>query len=246
VLAARLQSYRFRRKLLWLGLSAVAIGVATTVSIVFWNTGPLRTERFSGGAAQVYTAPAESRLTAADQRAIMAIAKQFVATAVTRDDPGSAFELAGPSLRTGTTRAGWETGEIPVVPFPVDTARWRVDYSVENEVGLEVYAWPEPDAGLRPTLFLMSLVAVGSGEGRHWLVESWVPRGGRPDVLRQRVSNQTPLQAALAEQNQSRVSRSMSAAWLLALPAALVGMLVAVPAWVILRNRRFARRAARS
>lgn len=244
-MAGRLQSYRFRRRLLWAGLSVVAVGVATAVSIVFWNTGPLRTERFSGGTAQIYTAPASAKLTPEEQREIVQIAKRFVATAVTRDDPASAFELAGPSLRNGTTKAGWATGEIPVVPFPVDSARWRVDYSVEGEVGLEVYAWPKPDAGLRPTLFLMSLVAVGRGDERHWLVDAWVPRGGRPDVMRQRVSGQTPLQAALAEQNQGRYSKSMSAAWLLALPAALAAILVAVPAWVILRNRRFARRAAR-
>jgi hypothetical protein len=243
--AGRLQSYRFRRRLMWAGLAAVAVGVATIVSVVFWNTGPLRTERFSGGSAQIYHAPRLTTLTAAEQREIVGVAKRFVATAVTRDDPGEAFELAGPSLRTGTTRAGWETGEIPVVPFPVDSARWRVEYSTEGEVGLEVYAWPKPDAGLRPTLFLMSLVAVGRGEGRHWLVESWVPRGGRPDVLRQRVSGQTPLQAALAESNQARYSKRMSAAWLLALPAVLLGALIALPAWVSLRNRRFARRAAR-
>jgi hypothetical protein len=242
----RLQSYRFRRRLLWVGLATVALGTATIVSIVFWNTGPLKTEKFSGGTAQIYSAPAVEKLTAEEQKEIVAIAKQFVATAVTRDDPGKGFELAGPSLRSGTTRATWETGEIPVVPFPVDTARWRVDYSIDGEVGLEVYAWPKPDAGLRPTLFMMSLVAVGSGEARHWLVESWVPRGGRPDVLRQRVSGQSPLQAALAESGQQRYSKSMSAAWLLALPALIVAMLVAVPTWIILRNRRFARRAARS
>jgi hypothetical protein len=244
--AGRLQSYRFRRRVLWAGMSAVAIGVAAAVSVVFWNTGPLRTERFSGGDAQLYTAPPSTKLTAQEQQEIVAIAKRFVETAVTRDDPGSAFELAGPSLRNGTTRAGWETGEIPVVPFPVDTARWRVDYSVEGEVGLEVYAWPKPNQGLRPTLFMMSMVAVGTGEGRHWLVDAWVPRGGRPDVLRQRVSNQSPLQAAIAEQNQGRYSSSMSADWLLVLPAVLVGLLVAVPVWLSLRNRRFARRAARS
>jgi len=243
--AGRLQSYRFRRRLLLLGLSAVAVGVAIGVSVAFWNTGPLRTERFSGGNAQIYTAPASAELTAAERREVVEVAKRFVATAVTRDDPAGAFELAGPSLRIGTTKAGWATGEIPVVPFPVDTARWRIDYSIENEVGLEVYAWPKPDAGLRPTLFLMSLVAVGRGGGRHWLVESWVPRGGRPDVLRQRISNRTPLQAALEEQRQPRSSSQMSAAWLLVLPAVLVGMLLAVPGWVILRNRRFARRAAR-
>ncbi len=89
------------------------------------------------------------------------------------------------------------------MPFPVDTARWRVDYSVEGEVGLEVYAWPKPNQGLRPTLFMMSMIAVGTGDDRHWLVDAWVPRGGRPDVLRQRVSGESPLQAAIAEQNRA-------------------------------------------
>ena len=65
-------------------------------------------------------------------------------------------------------------------------------------------------------------------------------------MLRQRASGQSPLQAAIAESNQGRYSKRMSAAWLLALPAVLVGVLVAVPAWVILRNRRYARRVARS
>jgi len=231
---------------LWAGLTGVALAAAALVSVLFWNTGPLKSEQFSGGTAQLYTAPADEKLSADEQKEIVAIAKRFVATAVTRDDPGSAFELAGPSLRNGTTRATWETGEIPVVPFPVDTARWRVDYSVQGEVGLEVYAWPKPDAGLRPTLFLMSLVAVGSGEGRRWLVESWVPRGGRPDVLRQRASGQSPLQAAIAESNQGRYSKRMSAAWLLALPGLLAAILIAVPLWITMRNRRFARRAARS
>lgn len=231
---------------MWAGLAGVALGAAVLVSVLFWNTGPLKTERYSGGTAQLYTAPVAEKLTAEEQKEIVAIAKKFVATAVTRDDPGSAFVLAGPSLRNGTTRASWETGEIPVVPFPVDTARWRVDYSIQGEVGLEVYAWPKPDAGLRPTLFLMSLVAVGSGEDRRWLVESWVPRGGSPDVLRQRASGQSPLQAAIAESNQGRYSKRMSAAWLLALPGLLVAILITVPAWILMRNRRYARRAARS
>jgi hypothetical protein len=244
--SGRLSSYRFRRRLLWLGLAAVALGSAALVSILFWNTGPLKDEHFSGGSAQVYVEPTVTKLTPEEQQAIVAIAKRFVSMAVTRDDPESAYDLAGPNMRTGTTRASWKTGEIPVVPFPVDTARWRVDYSYEDEVGLEVYAWPEPDAGLQPTLFMMSLVAVGKGDARHWLVDSWIPRGGRPDVLRQRVNHQTPLQAAIAEQNQKRYGGSMSAAWLLAFPAALLAILIAVPAWVMLRNRRFARRALRS
>jgi hypothetical protein len=239
--AGRLSSYRFRRRLLWTGLLLTALGTGVTVAVLFWNTGPLKEETFSGGVAQTYVAPKAVVLDADERAKIVAVAKRFVASAVTRDDPGSAFELAGPSMRTGTTRASWEAGEIPVVPFPVDEARWRVDYSFENEVGLEVYAWPEPNQGLRPTIFFMSLVAVDEGEGRHWLVDSWIPRGGRPDVLLQRVSGQSPLSPA----NTERVSRSASAAWLLVLPAVLLTALIALPLTLVLKNRWSARRAGR-
>jgi hypothetical protein len=244
-LAGRLSSYRFRRRLLWTGslLAAVAIGV--TVSVLFWNTGPLKEETFSGGKANIYVAPEVAKLTKDDRAEIVAVAKRFFATAVTRDDPGEAFELAGPSLRTGTTRESWESGEIPVVPFPVDDARWRFDYSYVDEVGLEVYAWPEPEANLRPMIFMMSLVAVGAGENRHWLVDSIIPRGGSPAVLMQRVTGSSSFDE-LDPANQVRVSSQMSAAWLLALPGALVLILILVPVVLIAKNRRIARRAARS
>ena len=218
-----------------------ALGTAATVAVLFWNTGPLKEETFSGGVAQTYVAPKTVVLDAKERARIVAVAKRFVASAVTRDDPGSAFELAGPSMRTGTTRASWEAGEIPVVPFPVDEARWRVDYSYENEVGLEVYAWPEPNQGLRPTIFFMSLVAVEKADGRRWLVDSWIPRGGSPDVILQRISGRSPLSPPPME----RASSHASAAWLLVLPGVLLGTLIAIPLVLILRNRWSVRRTAR-
>ena len=240
-LAGRLSSYRFRRRLFWVTTLSAAVAVGVAVSIVFWNTGPLKKETFSGGKADIYVAPVAKKLTASDRQEIVAVARRFVSTAVTREDPGKAFELAGPSLRTGTTRAHWERGEIPVVPYPVDDARWRVDYSYADEVGLEVYVWPKPNAHLRPMIFVVSMIAVRDSGERHWLVDGWLPRGGRPDVLAQRVSGASPFDAA----SQERVSAKMSAAWLLLLPGALLGVLVAVPLVLIAKNRRIARRAAR-
>lgn len=241
-MAGRLSSYRFRRRLLWSATLLGALAVGVTVSIVFWNTGPLKDETFSGGVAQTYVAPATVTLTAADKAEIVLIAKRFVSKAVTRDDPAAAFELAGPNMRSGTTKANWESGEIPVVPFPVDDARWRVDYSIEGEVGLEVYAWPEPNQGLRPTVFFMSLVAVERGNDRSWLVDSWVPRGGSPAVLAQRISGKSPFDPP---EPTERYTESTSAAWLLVLPGAILGLLVAVPIVMVTRSRRIARRAAR-
>jgi hypothetical protein len=240
--AGRLSSYRFRRRLLWTGLTLTALGTCALVAVLFWNTGPLQEETFSGGVAQTYVKPKAVRLDASERAKIVAIAKRFVASAVTRDDPGSAFELAGPSMRTGTTRASWESGNIPVVPFPVDEARWRVDYSYENEVGLEVYAWPEPNQGFRPTIFFMSLVAVEQAEGRRWLVDSWIPRGGSPEVILQRITGRSPLSPVSMERASSRAS----AAWLLVLPAVLLVALIALPLGLILKTRLSARRMARS
>ncbi len=221
-------------------LAAAVVGGAL-ISIFFWNTGPLRDETFSGGRASIYVPPKPAKLTPNDRAEIVAVAKRFMTTAVTRKDPGQAFEIAGPSLRTGTTRAHWESGEIPVVPFPVEDARWRVDYTYADEVGLEVYVWPEPEAGLRPMLFMVSMVAVGTGDGRRWLVDGFTPRGGRPDVLMQRKEGASPFDVGSTE----RVARSASAAWLLVLPGILVGVLVGLPLALIVRNRRIERRAAR-
>jgi hypothetical protein len=240
-LPGRLSSYRFRNRLFWTTTLAAAVAVGVTISIVFWNTGPLKQETFSGGPADIYVAPVAQKLTSSDRAEIVAVARRFVVTAVTRDDPGTAFAIAGPSLRTGTTKAQWERGEIPVVPYPVDDARWRVDYSYADEVGLEVYVWPKPDAGLRPMIFLVSMIAVRDAGQRRWLVDGFLPRGGRPDVLAQRRSGLSPFTAAAQE----RVSSKMSAAWLLVLPGALVGILVSVPLVLMAKNRRIARRAAR-
>lgn len=240
-MAGRLSSYRFRRRLLWSAALVGTVAVGVTVSILFWNTGPLREETFSGGRADIYVPPKVAKLSASDRAEIVGIARRFMTTAVTRKDPGKAFELAGPSLRTGTTKAHWETGEIPVVLYPVDAARWRFDYTYADEVGLEVYAWPEPDAGLRPMLFMVSMVAVGKGERRHWVVDGFTPRGGRPDVLMQRRSGGSPLAAGPPE----RVAKRASAAWLLVLPATLLAILVGLPLVLIAKSRRIERRAAR-
>ncbi|MGG7380244.1 hypothetical protein ACQ7B2_16320, partial [Escherichia coli] len=43
---------------------------------------------------------------------------EFVPDAVARKDPGAAYRLAAPAMRTGTRRADWNRGVMPVVPYP--------------------------------------------------------------------------------------------------------------------------------
>ena len=117
-------------------------------------------------------------MAAAERRQVIATAARFVETAVKRDHAERAYELVGPNLRNGTTLAHWRDGDIPVVPYPVDAARWKFDYSYTDEIGLQVAVFPEAGETVRPMVFNMSLRAVGAGAKRHWLVDSWSPRGG--------------------------------------------------------------------
>src|SRR6185312_7438006 len=45
-------------------------------------------------------------------------AQKFIQTAVQRNDVGAAWALVTPHMRGGLTRAQWNTGNIPVVPYP--------------------------------------------------------------------------------------------------------------------------------
>ena len=157
-------------------------------------------------------------MAAAERRQVIATAARFVETAVKRDHAERAYELVGPNLRNGTTLAHWREGDIPVVPYPVDDARWKFDYSYADEIGLQVAVFPEAGETVRPMVFNMSLRAVGAGAKRHWLVDSWSPQRRR----RRRPSSQPrPTGSPFRIDLEPPVSAStrLGAVWLL-VPAA--------------------------
>jgi hypothetical protein len=235
----RLASPRFRRRLLRVGLVVGAIGAGVLVSVIYWNTAPPEPPR-SGGVAQMYVEPTQVELSATEQKQAIATAARFVQTAVRRERMAEAFELAGPGIRQGLTLAEWQRGEVPVVPYPVDAARWKVDYSYGDELGLQVMVWPDRDAGLRPMVFSMALKSVGTGEGRRWMVDSWVPRGGTSGNP-ERPNGERP---GLAEVFDGPPARArLGAEWLLVPFVVLVGALLLIPLALVLRERRRGRLA---
>ena len=116
------------------------------VSVIFWNTAD-NIETFSGGKADIYVAPTPHTLTKDERAALVLVAQRFVESAVTRDHPERAYAIAGRSLRAGLTKKQWATGEIPVVPYPVESARWKVEYSHSEGVGLLVMVDPTEGVG---------------------------------------------------------------------------------------------------
>ena len=100
-----------------------------------------------GSAAQHPTIPPS------DLRQIRALLRQFVPAAVARDHPGRAWALAAPSMREGSTLAGWRKGDLPVFPYPAAGRGFGIlPVTVEpNDVSFELMVRPKPgvNAGMQ-------------------------------------------------------------------------------------------------
>jgi hypothetical protein len=238
----RLASPRFRRRALKGGLLLAVVAAGALVSIFFWNTATV-VETPLHGRADLYEPPIPVKMAAAERRQVIATAARFVETAVKRDHAERAYELVGPNLRNGTTLAHWRAGDIPVVPYPVDDARWKFDYSYADEIGLQVAVFPEAGESVRPMVFNMSLRAVGAGAKRHWLVDSWSPSGGGGGGPRPSRTDGSPFRID-AKPPASATTR-LGAVWLL-VPVALIALALFVPATLLIAERVRSRRAQKA
>jgi hypothetical protein len=167
---------RRRRLALGTGVAALAVGLVT-VGVVWPNTADEVPSTLEPGEPRVYHEPKAVKLTQTSRAEALATAANFVKTAVARRNIDRSWLLASPALREGYTRAEWSGGEIPVVPYPVAEARWKLDYTYADAVGLQVLLFPKPGSGMRPNLFLMELKPLRSSAHRHWVVDSWIPSG---------------------------------------------------------------------
>ncbi len=195
----------------------------------------------SGQEGFVYKPPKHIELTREQRARVLATAANFVTHAVARRKVEQAYDLAAPSLRGGLTRAQWRTGTIPVVPFPVEQARWRLEYSDEDAIGLQVLLMPTAKSRLRPELFNMELAPAGRGAKQRFLVTSWVPSGmaggGAPAPASAGTGGLPDLGSGF--EGQAR----LDSRWLV-VPFLLLAIVPLVVVGFFLRNWRRGRRAA--
>jgi hypothetical protein len=210
-------------------------------SFVLWpNTADRSTfeSPLSDEPAVIAEEPRSVPLTAAAREAALATARRFVGTAVVRENVEDSWALVHPNLRQGMTRREWSTGDIPVTPYPVDSARWRLGYSAPGLVGLEVVVLPKAGSDLRSMVFDLELRAHGTGAQRRWLVSSWAPHAS-PSNIAPPDSRQREAAARAEEERWERLR--LPVAWLL-LPVVIVAGLLAVPLVLRIRDRRRERR----
>jgi hypothetical protein len=108
------------------------------------------------------------------------VAGRFVLTAVARKNLAAAYDHVGPNLRGGLTRKEWLTGDIPVIPYPIQSLRlapFKIDYSHKSDALIELALLPRKGAGVKSQIFYLTLKKIGPAGKEHWVVDGWVPKG---------------------------------------------------------------------
>jgi hypothetical protein len=186
--------------------------------------------------AQTTSTPRTVRLTPGEREAIDGTLAAFVRTAVRRSDVRAAYDLATPALRAGLSRAEWDKGGIPVMPYPAQVPgrrAWTLNYSYPGDVGIDLLLQPRPGAKVGAISFRAELRRIG---GR-WLVEAFYPV-----ATYSRPSDQARVQAEpdLAPHQEGSVTKGrLSPLWLLVPGLGAAALVLGTPvALVVLSWRR--------
>ena len=220
---------------------AVVLALAVTFTILgvfFPNTSPTRhSAPFTKEPVQtVPPLPESVKFSPEDRKEVSAVAGHFIATAVFRRHLDDSYDLVVPEFRQGMTRAQWDTGSIPVMPYPakeVALIRWTLDYSYRDRVGMSVAFLPKQPAKVGGMVYAIELKKVGPLRHHRWLVSYWTTSGG--SVL----SN---AQRAAASGPQQTLKPRLGTAWIFLPIGGLLGLIVLVPTLLALRGWRTRRR----
>jgi hypothetical protein len=247
-----LQSPRMRRRLGWLATGLLFAGCIGLLIVLIPGKSDKAEEPTSATGGYVPPEP-EPEMTRSQRQlnAPLTVAARFVQTAVARKNVGESWEILSPTYegKSGFTKKTWARGDIPVQPFPVDRAKWDLDHSLKNEVGLLVALYPPRGSQYQAAVFKIDLRAFGKGKSRRWLVDYFGPAGmgninveGRGASKTPNVNRSTGLPNLDPKVNggRSRLNRG----WI-AVPIGILGLAILIPIALVVTNVIRARRAER-
>jgi hypothetical protein len=225
-----------RRRLMWGGGFVLVAGLVAGLIVAFPHPGKRAGEATSpGGDVVPQDVPRAFKPHAAE---ILGVAQQFVLTAVARKDLKTSYDLVCPEMKQGFTREKWAKGEIPVVPFPVDYGKWRVSYSFQREVDLQVALWAKPKAKIKPAMFDLTLQPCGKA-GKRWLVSSIIPvssASGDYAVSSRAGGPGNPF--GIGTSNPKPLPNNASTGWLFTPLAIVAGLIFLVGGYLVIRSVR--------
>ena len=169
-------------------------------------------------------------LSKSDALALVRASRTFVAAAVARRHLDVAYDMVGPELRSGLTRAQWTRGANPVVPFPaVGIADVGFAYSYPNDVALDLALVAKPGSDTIGKTFRIEFRRPRAAAP--WRVVAWLPAG---------VSGASNVRSiARSEAEAARIEKETGpplAAWWLAFPAGLLSCVLVLPVYLAVRS----------
>jgi hypothetical protein len=249
-----LSSPRRRRRLRWLAIVMAAVA-AIAVLIVFVRNTANDKQVIRSGKPQRAVVRKPVRLSKSELRRVHATAVKFIETAVVRRHVDESWDITDPTLKAGFTRERWAKGDIPAIPYPADTpqyAPYKLLYSYKNDTALVIALLPTHDhPDYNPSSFTVELL---KRNGR-WLVSSFTPRklGGVDAVQQSAELKNAARENAAGENGPTKAASSsagdsskatLSAVWL-AVPGALLALLLLIPIGLGIRGWLRGRRAMR-
>ena len=112
--------------------------------MVHWsNTSHVHYAKTRPGKPTVLATPVHADFRVAKREGVMHVAAEFVNTAVRRHDVAVSYDITTPNLHSGYTRKAWATQDIPVQPYPLDSARYKLMGSFTDQVWLQVAVYPD-------------------------------------------------------------------------------------------------------
>lgn len=162
-------SPRARRRFFRYGIALTVAGTITAIALAVQSPKqpPLAPPKNAAPAQLVTRA---TRVTPKERRAINATLDQFLGAALDRSSPATAWRLAGPEMKSGSTLREWRSGTSPVPYLPTrekSFGGWEaVDAGPDYVVFDHLLVHPKRGAHSSASIFSGEVVKSGS----HWLV----------------------------------------------------------------------------
>ncbi len=175
-----LASPRAQRRLFLISLAVFAAGVIAAAVAFLPGTSNAFKSTFSTVPATLY----HKQPTVKPAPAALALAREFIETAVARQNLDASYDIVHPDIRGRLTRKEWDTGNIPVIGYPAanaTTAAFVPVYSYPTQMLLNVDLVAKVGSGVRPELlFFIGLRRQGDKPNGRWLVNYWEPHWRPP------------------------------------------------------------------
>ena len=181
-------SPRQQRRVFFASLGVLAAGIVALLVLVLLPSSDHKLDTpISNVAAQTVAHDPPAKVDPAS----IAVARQFMLTAVQRKNLDWAYDHVHSFLKGRMSRQEWDKGNIPVIPFDAQNAAstaFITQFSLQKEVEFEVTLIPKPHAiyaGKTPLRFYIALRRDHDKATGQWLVSYWEPHWKPPVPLTQ-------------------------------------------------------------